>query len=95
MKSNAEDREISNVVRVQEHCAHETLKKTNLPSTASAIISRNLCHKIQCVYCRGSHYLSACDKVTDCQVLLQTARTKAFASNGAPVSVWMLLDSGS
>jgi len=171
LKAEVEARELSDTVRVRELTrVYETPKKPKQPFTASTLIARESSHKMQCAYCKGTHYSSACDKVTSSQtrkqvllkegrcflclsighrasecttsrrcrkcgrrhhqsiceppsspadnknsetatenvedttssvsrtkskVLLQTARTKAFASDGTLFSVRMLLDSGS
>ena len=58
IKGEVEARELSNTVRVNELRSHDTPKKPKLPSTTSALISRESNHKKQYVYCTGSHYSS-------------------------------------
>ena len=74
IRKEVEAREASEHVKLnnEKKTAQSYLSDTNRnlsskPSTASALLLRssNRPTEIRCVYCKNSHYSSACDKVTD------------------------------
>ena len=69
IKGEVEAHELSDTVKVHDWRGQEApTRRTVFPSTATPLVTENLPHKIQCVYCRANHYFAVCDKLTTCQL---------------------------
>ena len=62
IKGKVEARELSDTVTVHDLRDQEApTRRTVFPPTATSLVTGDLPHKIQCVFCRANHYSAACD----------------------------------
>ena len=91
IKGEVEVRELSDTVKVHDRRDQEAPnRRTVFPPTATSLVTGDLPHKIQCIYCRANHYSAACDKLSTSQsrrnILLREGRCFLCLSVGHPGS---------